>query len=297
MSLMCGIAKSAILLAGISVLLPGCVLPAPFRVMSFNIRTAEANDGPNGWDLRRALLIETIQAQQPDILGLQEVAAQQADDLHAALPGYGYFGTGRDDAEGHGEGVPILYRQARFTLLDSGRFWLSEHPESAGSMGWDAACPRMATWVRLRFKDAPLADVTVINVHLDHRGKQARLESAKLLRRVIESQGGRPVVLLGDFNCRQASPPYEILTADRGNLAELLDSVPLAAPGFAAGTFHGFTGQAKEGRIDWILVNRTFEAVQCGIDRSNRDGRYPSDHFPVTATLRMCASGCGSGSG
>jgi endonuclease/exonuclease/phosphatase family metal-dependent hydrolase len=294
---MCRITGPVIMLAGISGLLPGCALPAPFRVMSFNIRTAEADDGPNGWTLRRDLVVETIHAQQPDILGLQEVVATQAAELRAALPGYGFVGAGRDDGAEQGEFVPIFYRRERFTLVDCGHFWLSAHPEVAGSVGWDAALPRLATWVRLRFNDAPWMEVEAINVHFDHRGVRARVESAKLLRRVVESLGGRPVVVLGDFNCAPGSMAYQVLTRDSGNWAELADTQPRSAASFAAGTFHGFTGKPEAGRIDWILVNRTFEPVESGIDRSQRDGRYPSDHFPVTATLRMCASGCGSGSG
>ena len=273
------------------VLLPGCTIPAPFRVMSFNIRTAEADDGPNGWDLRRDLVIETVQAQQPDILGLQEVVARQGAELRAALPDYGYVGVGRDDGAGRGESVPILYRRARLTIVDSGQFWLSAHPEEAGSMGWDAACPRVATWVCLRFNVAPLTEVQVINVHFDHRGARARVESAKLLRRVVESLGGRPVVLVGDFNCAAGSLPYQILTGNSGNLSELADTQPRAAADFAAGTFHGFTGRPEPGRIDGILANRFFEPVESGLDRRRRDGRYPSDHFPVTATLKMVPGG------
>lgn len=271
----------------VGVLVSGCILPAPFRVMSFNIRTASADDGPDAWNLRRDLAIETIRGQKPDVIALQEVLLSQATELRAALPEYGFVGVGRDDGADRGEFVPIFYRQQRFTLLDSGHFWLSPTPEQPGSRGWDAALPRLATWVRLRFKNAPLAEVRIINVHLDHKGERARAESAKLLRRYSEALGGRPLVVMGDFNCPPGSEPYRILTEEGRNAAALTDAQGAAAAATAGGTFHAFTGQPQGGRIDWILVNRRFESTTVETDRHSRDGRYPSDHFPVSATLRL----------
>ncbi|MCA9284143.1 MAG: hypothetical protein KDA22_02925, partial [Phycisphaerales bacterium] len=66
---------------------------------------------------------------------------------------------------------------------------------------------------------------------------------------------------------------------------------PDAAPGPPPGTFHGFDGPAANGgrggeRIDLVLVGKGLEAEVCRIDRRCRDGRYPSDHYPVLARLR-----------
>jgi endonuclease/exonuclease/phosphatase family metal-dependent hydrolase len=261
----------------------GCSVPGPFRVMSFNIRYPAADDGPNIWELRHDLVIETIRNQNADILGLQEVLAAQAAELRAALPEYGFIGVGRDDGAEQGEFVPIFYRRQRFTLTDSGHFWLSAHPDQPGSVGWDAALPRMATWVRLQFKDAPLTEITVVNTHFDHSGERARVESAKVIRRLVESLGGQPLVVLGDFNCPPGSEPHWILTEERSHPTALRDALA-AADG---GTYHAFTGTAREGRIDWILIGRRCEVLAAAIDRTERNGRYPSDHFPVAATLRL----------
>ena len=279
---------AAVVLGGtIGALTTGCILPAPFRVMSFNIRTASADDGPNGWHLRRDLVVETIRQQKPDVIALQEVVLSQAAELRAALPEYGFVGVGRDDGAEEGEFVPIFYRRQRFTLLDSGHFWLSQTPERVGSVGWDAALPRMATWVQLRFEDAPLAEVRIVNVHFDHQGARARAESARMLRRFSESLGGRALVVLGDFNCPPGSEPYQILSEEGRDLAALTDVLAGPAAGAASGTFHAFTGQPQGGRIDWILVNRRFRATAPAVDHRSFDGRYPSDHFAVAATLRL----------
>ncbi len=267
----------------------GCMVPAPFRVMSFNIRYAAADDGPNSWEFRRDLVVETIRAQSADVLGLQEVLSAQAAELRAALPEYGFVGVGREDGAEQGEFVPVFYRRRRFTLVDWGTFWLSQQPEQVGSIGWDAALPRIATWVCLRFNDAPLTETYVVNVHLDHRGPRARTESARLIRRLVESLGGQPVIVLGDFNCPPGSEPYWILTEERSHPTALHDALAALAAA-EGGTYHAFTGTPREGRIDWILLSRDIEPSEAVIDRSQRGGRYPSDHFPVAATLRLRAA-------
>ena len=276
----------------------GCSLPGPVRVMSFNIRYANERDGDDRWDERKELVFDTIRAASPDVLGLQEVLQRQAVEVREALPEYGYVGVGRDDGDEKGEAVPILFRSERLELVKVGHLWYGEESDRPGVCAWDAACPRMLTWALLRFRDNPLNEIYVINTHFDHRGRQARLESAKQLRRLVESLAGKPMIVMGDFNCAPGSPPYEELTADRGNLAQLTDAYAWlnkpedhwpgeSAERGAVGTFHGFTGKARAGRIDWILYNRRFRAINASVDRTERNARFPSDHFPVHAVLKL----------
>jgi endonuclease/exonuclease/phosphatase family metal-dependent hydrolase len=52
------------------------------------------------------------------------------------------------------------------------------------------------------------------------------------------------------------------------------------------GTFHLFTGWTGGRRMDWILASPHFQTIAAEIDRTRGPCGYPSDHFPVTATLR-----------
>ncbi len=286
---------------GLFALISGCTAPAPLRVMSFNIRTSSIDDGENAWPKRSDVLIESIRNADCDVLGLQEVMAEQLAAVLAALPEYDYYGVGRDDGASGGEFAPILFRKDRLELVSAGHFWLSPTPDRAGSVGWDAALPRIATWARLTFRSNPFREFYVYNTHFDHVGEVARRESARLLRRSIEIIGGRPVLVLGDFNATPGSGPYRELTESRGNLAELRDAFvelglaprpkdsPAPASDGAAtplGTFHGFSGAAGE-RIDWVLHNRQWQTLSAAVIATAVRGVWPSDHFPVTATLRL----------
>jgi endonuclease/exonuclease/phosphatase family metal-dependent hydrolase len=258
--------------------------PPPLRVTSFNIRHSRAKDGPNHWTLRRDVFFETLKRAQPDLLGLQEVLADQAAEIRAAMPGHDFVGVGRNDAKEDGEFSPILFRRERFEKLDSGHFWLSQTPETIGSRGWDANIPRLVTWVKLRDRLANDRRFLFVNTHWDHMGQVARLESARLMRQRLAPD--LPVIVTGDFNCTEDDPPYAALLHGQTQ-PQLLDSFREVHPTRTReeATFNGFDGRSTGSRIDWILHTPHFTASAASIDRFNVDGRYPSDHFPVHAQL------------
>lgn len=265
-------------------------LPGELRVMSFNIRYGTAKDGPNHWDQRRDFLVETVKTFKPDLLGTQETLGFQRDFLAEELSGYDVLGVGRDDGGEKGEMMALYFRRDRFEKLEGGHFWLSETPETVGSKSWDSSLPRMATWVKLRDRRQPEArPILFVNTHFDHMGKTARAESAKLIRRRLAQQGDASLILTGDFNAGEGSAPYRALfetTEDKAS--PVVDAFRAAYPerGPEEGTFSGFKGESTRGdRIDWIGLSRDWTIRSCRIDRTARDGRTPSDHFPVTAVL------------
>ena len=265
----------------------------PIRVMSFNIRYGTADDGVNAWPKRKQFLADTITRFDPDLLGTQETLAFQRDELLGLLHRYEAAGVGRDDGREQGEMAALFYKPARFEKIAAGDFWLSPQPETVGSKGWDAALPRIATWVKLADKaDAAAPPILFLNTHFDHQGAEARRESAALIRRWLDEQGaGCRLVITGDFNAGEGSPPYEALfAADDDQASPLVDTFRVAVPTRESagpeGTFTGFDARVTGGeRIDWIGCSRDWRVAAGGIDRSERDGRTPSDHAAVTALL------------
>lgn len=252
------------------------------RVMSFNIRFGSAKDGDNHWDKRHPLVVEAIKNYDPDLLGTQETLKFQAEYLQDKLTHMTYVGWSRD-ANDQGEQCGILFRTNRFTLNDSGQFWLSDEPETKFSKSWDSSLPRVATWVNLT-DNKTNAKLLFLNTHFDHRGVQARLESAKLIRKFVESQPeGLPIVVTGDFNCGDDSEPYQHLLQS----SRLVDTFRNVHPEKSAGegTFGGFKRLTDGARIDWVLVSGDWNVSDAAIDRFAKDGKNPSDHYPVTATM------------
>lgn len=265
----------------------------PIRALTFNIRYDNPADGENGWKHRRDGVAKLIEDQKVDVAGLQEVVANQLDDLRERLPEYEFLGVGRDDGKRKGEFSPLLVRKEAFEVAASGTFWLSPTPDKPGSKGWDAALPRICTWAHLRSRRPGRGDFLAASTHFDHVGSKARLESAKLIRHhlaevqdTLKIPGGR--VVMGDFNCTVKDAPYLALvdTEDKDSAPALHDSyhtkeVVRAGPD---STWNGFKAIVPGQRIDFIFV-RGMTPQRHEIIDARIGERFLSDHLPVLVVV------------
>ena len=252
------------------------------KLMTFNIRYGLADDGENRWEERKSLVIDRIKSFDPDLLGMQECRDDfQAEFIKSNLQEYEFHGVRRaHDGETALEMAPVLFKKSAFQLIQKGCFWLSETPNIVGSKSWGATFPRTGTWVELTHIESGRS-LFFLNTHFDYE-PSAIGESARVLREWIDQNvQEHPVLVTGDFNADKASSAYRKLTED----GKLRDAFNLAHPSDpAAGTFHGY-GQASD-PIDWVLVSGHFEVIAAEIDRYHEGNLYPSDHYPVTATLQ-----------
>jgi endonuclease/exonuclease/phosphatase family metal-dependent hydrolase len=267
-------------------------------VMTFNIRYGTANDGENNWANRKEMACDVVRRNNPDLVGLQEALRFQIDDMRAALPQYAEIGGGRDDGKTKGEYSAILYRKDRLDVNDSGTFWLSDTPEIPGSITWGNACTRVCTWGRFIAKDSGKA-FYLFNTHLDHVSQFSRDRSAILLaRRIRDRAHPDPVLVTGDFNAGEDNSVVqyfkglrELPNAGDGlskNPVVLVDTFRVLHPDAReVGTFNGFKGTASGDKIDYILAQPDTKVLRTEILRDNKDNRYPSDHFPIVAVLRL----------
>ena len=257
----------------------------PLRVMSFNIRYGTAPDGDNAWPKRRDLVFEMLRKEAPQIVGLQEVLRFQLDELRQALPEFGEVGVGRDDGRQAGEYAAILYDRRRLDVLDDGTFWFAEPPALAGTPTWGSTFPRVCTWMHVRDKSTG-GEFYFYNLHWDHQSQESREKSAAiLLERIADrQQADQPVVVTGDFNADEANPAYvQLLSNKRLGLTDTFRQ--LHPNEREVGTYHGFQGGTAGGKIDAVLVSPEWRATSAEIARTRRDQVYPSDHYPVTATI------------
>lgn len=272
---------------------PASASATTLPVMSFNIRYGTASDGEHAWPLRRGLTLRVIRDQTPAVLGVQEALRFQLDEIGRALPHYGEVGVGRSDGVADGEYSAILYDRDRLVVLDQGTFWLSDTPEVPNSMSWGNRITRIATWAR--FRDSITgATFLVFNTHWDHESQSARERSARLLMERIGARraAGEPVLLMGDFNAGEDNIAFRMLLADDapGGL-RLFDTFRAVHPrAVDTGTYHAFAGDRSGAKIDAILASSEWRTLDAGIILFSENGLYPSDHFPVTATVELQVS-------
>lgn len=309
-----------IFLGAIMALFAFTAVAQELNVASFNIRTggplAPGRERPtkgdyakfNGWDDRKQYVCDLINFEAFDVFGAQEVKKKQLDDMVANLPDYDYIGVARDDGKEKGEFCPVFYRKKDFKVLDGGTFWLSETPDKV-SKGWDGMCRRICSWGHFQRK-SDKSTFYFLCIHLDHRGKEAKMGGAKLVVDWVKKNcNGEKVIIVGDFNVTQDSEYYRVFS-ESGILEDTYD---IAKYRFApTATFNGFNPRRyADVRIDHIFVSKGTKVSRYGIltyhyfrnmkaelqemdtaapkeiKGENRDLKCISDHYAIQSFITL----------
>lgn len=263
------------------------------NVMSFNVRYGTASDGKNSWKSRRGLVTELIDEVSPDVIGTQEALRFQLDEIREDLSHYGEIGAGRDDGRKSGEYAAILYKTRRFKIWESGTFWLSDHPHHPGSSSWGNRLPRICTWALLIEKGGN-GGFYIFNTHLDHWSQNSRRKSIDLIMdNILKRRYPYPVIITGDFNVGERNPIIRFIkgqTSGKDNSLcpfPMIDTFRAIHPKAIGGTFNLFLGYRYGPKIDFIFADSTASVSSARIIRNTYEGKYPSDHFPVSADVQF----------
>jgi endonuclease/exonuclease/phosphatase family metal-dependent hydrolase len=253
------------------------------KVMSFNVRYPAKSDGANQWEFRRDLLLDTIREEDPDIFGTQELFYEQGQYISEKLGEYAWFGVSRRGNR-EDEHMGVFYRKASLRLVSSGNFWLSDEPEEPGSMSWNVSLPRMVTWGLFEIAGSGRR-FHFYNTHFPHRPEDAaaRIRCAEvILDRIARLPADVPFILTGDFNAPAGGEVYQMFH-------KVLRDAWVVAPTRSGPehTFNGFGKVTSGARIDWILFRGELTPREAETVTKSRQGRYPSDHYPVRADFEV----------
>lgn len=255
-----------------------------FKLGTFNIK----NSGPlyedplDSWENRKESIKTIIQRQNWDVFGLQEVKEDQLKELKK-LEKYNFVGEIRDNSD-EGEYNPVFYREDKFSCLDNGTFWLSDTPEKMShAHSWNAACPRIATWAVLRQKNSD-KELLFIATHLDFASEFAREKGATLIADFVKERKEKNVAIVGDLNGEPSEVFYKKFSQ---TLKDTLINSPYHIGPYVTCTgtneFSNDINWSTMSRIDYIWINPEMKVLKTEIVTDCINGRYPSDHFPVTA--------------
>lgn len=256
--------------------------------MTFNLRTGRSSDGPDSWDLefgsgtRKELAVEVIKQYQPDLLGVQECMPFQLGYINKHLEEYGWFGTTRRGDGADDEFCAIFYKKAAVAFEDGGNVWLSDTPDTPGNISWGNRHPRMITWGRFSLHGYPRS-LYLFNTHFPlQQFSLAQQRSTDLMAALMKNIAPEEVVLAcGDFNADIESYVVTHL-CEEGFQLTWNTAEEKSGPDFSFHRFQGLDYQDSL-KIDWIFSRlpqsgrvRSLETVAF-----QKNGRYPSDHFPV----------------
>ena len=270
---------------------PAVTTDGSLVIMSANIRrqekwwsTSEFDTGDHRWYKRADYYLQNIAAERPDIFGAQEVQPGQYEFLTEHLSGYESVVTYRDDKGSRSESCPIFYNAARFTLKDSGTFWLSKTPDVM-SMDWkDDSQYRIATYVVL--EDSVTGEtIAAFNSHPDWEPEDARKEEIKVIAAKAEAmlEQGYKVIAFGDLN----SDIHTTAGADAlASLDAILDNAIDVKNADYGYTFNGYDIDPHE-ELDYFYLSEGTHIMELKKLDKTYDGVFPSDHFPIYAKIKF----------
>jgi len=253
-------------------------MDASFTVITSNIRFSTTDDGLHRWENRRPLLARILLSHRPALIATQEGREPQLRELASSLSPLKLVTDGRPWIDERM--YPCLFVDpAQVDVISNGDFWLSDTPEIPGSVSFESTFPRLCTWARVKIGGEAWL---VASTHLDHVLVETRKQQAHVLVKQLQAlrENGEPLLLMGDFNDDPSSETHEILL---NGFADLTD--PWSKPEEAS--HHPFSGICPTGhRIDWILVPQSKMVAEIFLDKTNEDGKWPSDHFPVICKIK-----------
>lgn len=282
-----------------------------FRLMSFNILRADQQGPSNNWAKRKEACLAMIEADKPDLLGLQECTSTQRNDILQAFPQYGAVGVSVTNLHISSypkvSSNPILYNGNKFLLEAWGTFWLSETPDEQSNT-WYYRKPRTATWARFKVKgqnrrfvyvclhlqDNSSTGDGVTTIDYDGTAAQAGAACRALEMEVVTGKlsainpDDLPVIISGDFNSDGTQTYYDTLRSIMGFSLARLEAGTGAGDRDTGNTFNGFAAST------YVLDNifyKDFTAFRFVVDRNSYAGRtYISDHYPVYSDFTFPAS-------
>ncbi len=249
--------------------------------MSFNVKIAEMTAA------RMAAVADTIVRYMPDTVGFQEADPRWLSYLQSQLGGaYEFVGFGRESTlnsdgslkQNKGEACFVMYKKARFELVETKTTWLTSTPEVLSKHHADQPYLRVVTKAVLKDKVTNETFVS-FSIHTNG-GDYGHLEvqyAMEQIRPYLEA--GMPVYLVGDFNNQPDTSVYSYLSSLMNDSRQISNS------------YGNNGGTAGSSIIDYIWCSKDnvvvdyFTVLDEQIYPNGYEGKWASDHRAVIATL------------
>lgn len=256
------------------------------KVMTFNIRADNVLDINNRWEKRAHLVYETIKYYDCDIIGLQEVTEKMHRDICNNMKDYTILGLGRTK-KFFSEKNSLLIKK-KYSVLEHKTFWLSKTPSKSGSTVWFSLFPRICTTAVCQSESGQ--KIRIYNTHLDCLSAKAREFGLKKIIEVMEKNYEKeqlPCILMGDFNVTPNSKLMKNFKDGTYTSKKLFAVQDVNEALYSKTTMSMFKGREKGVHIDYIFVSEEFEIENAEVIKYNKAGKYPSDHYPIVAKLKI----------
>lgn len=256
------------------------------RVMTFNLRCDFILDFNNRWDMRKDIAVNLINHYKCDFIGVQEATKKMHDYLCYNLQNY--YIVGRSRSKSISDERNDILIDKKYKIKEYKTFWLSDNPQKVGSSKWYSLYPRICTTAVVNIGNNN--NIRICNSHLDCFLPQAREYGLRKLIEVIKREQEKeelPLIIMGDFN---ATPNSRLIQNFKNGVytdKKMIAVQDANSSIYKERTRGNFKGRKKGLHIDYIFVSEEFEIFNVEIVKYNENGRYPSDHYPVFAEIKL----------
>lgn len=285
----------------------------PIKVITYNVfngaaliedlaeRFADGDlQGFKPWSQRLHEIRERIAGYDADLIGLQEMGWNE-DIADIVPPEAGYtLHSYKAGIFEYGDSA-LLFRSARFEMLDGGQMWLGPNPDLPMAYGYKRlSMLRYVNWAVLREKESGFTFLFA-NTHFDNASVNKEPASRLFRERIAALAAGMPLVVTGDFNSPGETERYRVFSGMDTTPPILPNTQTLASSrlvheAHAAVPRHLRDDDEKLNylkRIDHILAGGPCPVTVTSwlIDtRPMKDGDKISDHDLIAAELRFGAA-------
>ena len=256
------------------------------KIMTFNVRSDNILDVKNRWQNREDIVYDLIEEYPCDILGMQEVSNSMHNDISENIKDYNIIGMGRT-RKLFAEKNSLLISK-NHTIIEHETFWLSKTPKKEGSTIWYSLFPRICTTAIVKLDNN--LKIRIYNTHLDCLLPHAREYGLKKIGEFIEKHHAKeklPCILMGDFNATPNSKVIQEFSSGRYMNKKFIAVQETDKDIYKKATMGMFRGNQRGMHIDYIFVSEEFTINDVEILRYNKEGKYPSDHYPVMADIQV----------
>ncbi|MFM1920083.1 MAG: hypothetical protein RLZZ303_1717 [Candidatus Hydrogenedentota bacterium] len=196
----------------------------PIKVITYNVfngaaliedlaeRFADGDlQGFKPWSQRLDEIGERIAGYDADLIGLQEMGwNEDIADIVPPEAGYTLHSYKAGNFE-YGDSA-LLFRSARFEMLDGGQMWLGPNPDLPMAYGYKRlSMLRYVNWAVLRERETGFTFLFA-NTHFDNASVNKEPASRLFRERITALAAGMPLVVTGDFNSPGETERYRVFS-------------------------------------------------------------------------------------
>lgn len=259
------------------------------KVMSFNIRESK-------WEERQSAVLEMLNTEKPDIIGLQELKVLWGLDKLTQIDTWKVISQGVTGYQGYrpdGQTNGFIYNPEVFEVSNTGLFYLGDDYTKPGvENSWDN-WQRTTVYATLKHKDTG-KNFFFIATHYPINWDPGCFNSTELIVERLSALNTNkyPVIMVGDFNCTKSSGALAGIEAFMRDARTYADTY-YSEDNRNLYTYNAFGDESKaRHKVDFIwyshpALDAKYYEVITQETKKYGDVEYLSDHYPISAIIRF----------